>query len=747
MHDKEDNPHPDSSQADMDDRASGSAQDAEPSPNLFPENSVYDLEPIVVPEDQKLTGTPPEEGPKPPAFPLLKEFKPRRQSSAPPPPPPARPAPVRPMPVPEPEEQDEFSGEESIYELEPFVLPGQALTIQEQDQEPELEPEPEPEPDGDHRHDDDEAAYFKVAETIYELEPYVPPDQKLTETPEEPVASPVEPAGMSPVGTLLSDRYELLDVLGEGATAVVCRARQKATDQLVAIKILKSTDEEHRARFLKEIETHSRLSHKNIVGYIESIKSSDGRMFLVMERIKGISLLEIIKKLGRQNDEENIASILIQVLEALEHAHERRIIHRDLKSGNIILMKENNGDLVVKLLDFGISKFQDEDQRLTQAGQALGSPVYMSPEQCMGQVITTRSDLYSLGIVAYEMVTGKPPYMRRSVINIMAAHCDETVRPDPIKPVAPELKCVKVLEQILFKALETNADKRFQSATQFKAAVIYWIEQVRAGNEDAELPAHLLETETIAITEIDECLEESPSPSPSPADYAPVPLEEPSQASDPSQEPAPPPQPVPLQSDAGTATVSDQDIIRSSRNDAQRQLLKTTQELRRREAYSSKEEKAPETQSGSMRSSMIEIMILVALTLLIGIAIGHYGTVHWDEIRSMLSSFTGGQTVEQDRGMTAAPQSESETTSTEETSSEETAPPESSREPSEEPGKEPGKEPGEEAGEAPGETTGEEAGESAASDETQVQTQQDAGSAPAGESGDSTTGDGSSNEP
>ncbi|MCA9800628.1 MAG: serine/threonine protein kinase [Cyanobacteria bacterium HKST-UBA02] len=722
MHDKEDNPHPDSSQADMDDRASGSAQDAEPSPNLFPENSVYDLEPIVVPEDQKLTGTPAEEGPKPPAFPLLKEFKPRRQSSAPPPPPPTRPAPVRPMPVPEPEEQDEFSGEESIYELEPFVLPGQELTVREQ----EPQPEPEQETDGDHRHEDDEAAYFKVAETIYELEPYVPPDQKLTETPEEPVASPVAPADTSAVGTLLSDRYELLDVLGEGATAVVCRARQKATDQLVAIKILKSTDEEHRARFLKEIETHSRLGHKNIVGYIESIKSSDGRMFLVMERIKGISLLEIIKKLGRQNDEENIASILIQVLEALEHAHERRIIHRDLKSGNIILMKENNGDLVVKLLDFGISKFQDEDQRLTQAGQALGSPVYMSPEQCMGQVITTRSDLYSLGIVAYEMVTGKPPYMRRSVINIMAAHCDETVRPDPIKPVAPELKCVKVLEQILLKALETNADKRFQSATQFKEAVTYWIEQVRAGNEDAELPAHLLETETtIAITEIDECLEESPSP----ADYAPVPLEPPFLASGPSQEPAPPPQPVPLQSDAGTitgtATVSDQDIIRASRNDAQRQLLKTTQELRRREAYSGKEEKAPETKSSSMRSSMVEIMILVTLTLLIGIAIGHYGTVHWDEIRSMLSSFTS-QTVEQDRGTTAAPQSESETTSTEETPAEETATPESSQESSEE--------------------TGEETGEEAVTEQTQEPAQQDAGSAPTGESSD-TTGDGSTNEP
>jgi len=700
----------------MDDRASGSAQDAEPSPNLnlLPENSVYDLEPIVVPEDQKLTGTRAEDGPKPPAFPLLKEFKPRRQSSAPPPPPPVRPAPVRPMPVPEPEEQDEFSGEESIYELEPFILSGQELT----EPEPQQEHEPEREKDGDHRHEDDEAAYFKVAETIYELEPYVPPDQKLTETPEAPSTSPVAPSDPSPVGTLLSDRYELLDVLGEGAAAVVCRARQKATDQLVAIKILKSTEEEHRARFLKEIETHSRLSHKNIVGYIEFIKSSDGRMFLVMERIKGISLLEIIKKLGRQNDEENIASILIQVLEALEHAHERRIIHRDLKSGNIILMKENNGDLVVKLLDFGISKFQDEDQRLTQAGQALGSPVYMSPEQCMGQVITTRSDLYSLGIVAYEMVTGKPPYMRRSVINIMAAHCDETVRPDPIKPVAPELKCVSLLEQILLKALETNADKRFQSATQFKEAVNYWIEQVRAGNEDAELPPNLRETETIAITEIDESLEH-PAP-----DYSP----ESSDVSDsaPSQEPAPYQQPAPLQSNTGTATVADQDIIRASRDDAQRELLKTTQELRRREAYSNREtyareeEKAPEAESGSGRSSMIEVMILVTLTLLIGVAIGHYGTVHWDEIRSILSSFTS-QTVDRDR--TAVPQTSSE--SYEDASS------------TEKPAAEPtNEETGEEQIAAP--ETGE---------ETPEQSQPAPGSPVTGDSVDSTTGDGSTNEP
>lgn len=715
----------------MDDRASGSAQDAEPSPNLnlLPENSVYDLEPIVVPEDQKLTGTPAEDGPKPPAFPLLKEFKPRRQSSAPPPPPPARPAPVRPMPVPEPEEQDEFSGEESIYELEPFILSGQGLT--EPEPEPQQVHEPESEEDGEHRHEDDDAAYFKVAETIYELEPYVPPDQKLTETPEAPDTSLAAPSGPSPVGTLLSDRYELLDVLGEGAAAVVCRARQIATDQLVAIKILKSTEEEHRARFLKEIETHSLLNHKNIVGYIEFIKSSDGRMFLVMERIKGISLLEIIKKLGRQNDEENIASILIQVLEALEHAHERRIIHRDLKSGNIILMKENNGDMVVKLLDFGISKFQDEEQRLTQAGQALGSPVYMSPEQCMGQVITTRSDLYSLGIVAYEMVTGKPPYMRRSVINIMAAHCDETVRPDPIKPVAPELKCVPLLEQILQKALETNADKRFQSATQFKEAITYWIEQVRAGNEDAELPPHLLKTETIAITEIDERLEQ-PAPDCSP---------ESSDVSDsaPSQEPSPYQQPVPIQSETGTATLADQDSIRTLRDDAQRKLLKTTQELRRREAYSNREtyareeERTPEAESGSGRSSVIEVMILVTLTLLIGVAIGHYGTVHWDELRSMLSSFTS-QTVDRDR--TAVPQTSTESESYGENSYGENSSAD--------------KEPDQSSPEASktDESTGEEQiAAPETREETPEESQPDPGSPVTGDSVDSTTGDGSTNEP
>ncbi|HMP52617.1 MAG TPA: serine/threonine-protein kinase, partial [Candidatus Melainabacteria bacterium] len=224
-------------------------------------------------------------------------------------------------------------------------------------------------------------------------------------------------------GQTLEDKYLITGIIGQGGISVVYKARDLATNQIVAVKTLKENKPDIAMRFKREIETLTILQHKNIVRAVEAITLAPGQTFLVMEHVKGISLQELIKQYGRAEHPEVIASILTQVCDGLAHAHKHKIIHRDLKGGNIVLT--NVGEkIVVKILDFGIAKLEDDMQRLTLEGKAMGSPLFMSPEQCKGETLTVRSDLYSLGIVAYELITGELPVKGRSIVDVMAKHCD-----------------------------------------------------------------------------------------------------------------------------------------------------------------------------------------------------------------------------------------------------------------------------------------------------------------------------------
>jgi serine/threonine protein kinase len=177
---------------------------------------------------------------------------------------------------------------------------------------------------------------------------------------------------------------------------------------------------------------------------------------------------------------------------ALEHAHLKKIIHRDLKSGNFILLKDDFGGTLVKILDFGIAKIQDDTQRLTVEGKSLGSPLYMSPEQCTGATLTPSSDVYSLGVVAYEMVTGKLPYQRASIVEIMTAHCDPKIRPESLQTHRPDLPGLKQLDQVLQKALETRIENRFSNMYQFRQGIEFWINAVRQGHTMAAVPEEIM---------------------------------------------------------------------------------------------------------------------------------------------------------------------------------------------------------------------------------------------------------------
>jgi len=257
------------------------------------------------------------------------------------------------------------------------------------------------------------------------------------------------------IGRLLDNRYEILEVIGTGGMAVVYKARCHRLNRLVAIKILKdeySRDEEFRRRFHAESQAVAMLSHPNIVS-VYDVSTSDDADFIVMELIDGITLKQYMVKKGILNWKETL-HFAIQIGKALEHAHSRGIIHRDIKPHNVMVLK--NGS--VKVADFGIARVMSQSNTLTK--EALGSVHYISPEQAKGGRVDSRSDIYSLGVVMYEMMTGRPPYDGDSPVSIAIQHINGKAQmPSTINPNIPG-----GLEQIIVKAMEQEPAKRYATA-------------------------------------------------------------------------------------------------------------------------------------------------------------------------------------------------------------------------------------------------------------------------------------------
>ena len=207
------------------------------------------------------------------------------------------------------------------------------------------------------------------------------------------------------IGKLLDNRYEILEKIGSGGMADVYKARCHRLNRLVAIKILKedlSQDAEFRRRFHAESQAVAMLSHPNIVS-VYDVSRSDNIDYIVMELIEGITLKQYMQKKGALSWKESL-HFSTQIAKALAHAHERGIIHRDIKPQNIMLLKDGT----IKVADFGIAELQSNLSGYS--GQAVGSVHYMAPEQAKGAVADARSDIYSLGVVMYEMLTGQLPY-------------------------------------------------------------------------------------------------------------------------------------------------------------------------------------------------------------------------------------------------------------------------------------------------------------------------------------------------
>ncbi len=259
------------------------------------------------------------------------------------------------------------------------------------------------------------------------------------------------------IGRLLDNRYEILEIIGTGGMAVVYKARCHRLNRLVAVKILKDEyfrDEEFRRRFHHEGEAVAMLSHPNIV-QVYDVSSTNNADFIVMELIDGITLKQYMEKKGTLNWKETL-HFSMQIAKSLEHAHGRSIVHRDIKPHNIMVLK--NGS--VKVTDFGIARVMSKSNTLTK--EALGSVHYISPEQAKGGWVDNRSDLYSLGVVMYEMMTGRPPYDGESPVAIAIQHISGgAAMPSSLNPNIPN-----GLEQIIMRSMALDTNDRYPSATE-----------------------------------------------------------------------------------------------------------------------------------------------------------------------------------------------------------------------------------------------------------------------------------------
>ncbi len=275
-------------------------------------------------------------------------------------------------------------------------------------------------------------------------------------------------------GTVLLDRYELVEIIGHGGFGTVWRARQLLMDRDVAVKILPPefvTVRDIVARFEREAKLASRLRHPNTIT-LHDYGKQDNLLFIVMELLVGEDLADLLKREGRLPP-DRIMSIASQVLKSLAEAHDQHIVHRDLKPENIFLSVVGDDRDHVKVLDFGIAKLAqptgEEDQdarRLTLSGSTVGTPTYMSPEQAAGEEVDGTTDLYALGILMYEMACGRPPFHDKDPVKVMRAQLFE-----PVPPMRDRSLQGTVLDRVVQKALAKDRDQRFQSANQMLLAL------------------------------------------------------------------------------------------------------------------------------------------------------------------------------------------------------------------------------------------------------------------------------------
>lgn len=262
------------------------------------------------------------------------------------------------------------------------------------------------------------------------------------------------------IGRILGNRYLLKEVIGVGGMAVVYKAIDNIDNKTVAVKILKEehkANDEFRRRFKNESKAIAVLSHPNIVK-VYDVSFGENIQYIVMEHIEGITLKQYIQQKGVLDWREAVL-FTSQILRALQHAHEKGVVHRDIKPQNIMLLNDNK---TIKVADFGIARFNNMNDTKTMSEGAIGSVHYISPEQARGEIVDNRTDIYSVGVVLYEMITGQLPFRSDSAVSVAIMQLQkQAVAPRKINPSIPA-----GIEQITMRAMQKRTSDRYQVAAE-----------------------------------------------------------------------------------------------------------------------------------------------------------------------------------------------------------------------------------------------------------------------------------------
>ena len=274
-------------------------------------------------------------------------------------------------------------------------------------------------------------------------------------------------------GTVLGERYRVLHLIGDGGMGRVYAAEHVTLRRRVAVKVLReelSRDEANVDRFLQEAQAATAVNHENVVDITDFGRTHDGSVFFVMEFLEGEELAALMHR-QVQMAWPTAQQIIVQVVRGLAAAHERGVVHRDVKPANIFLARMPEGDTKVKLLDFGIAKLQRPGRRpLTGRASVFGTARYMSPEQAKGQEVDGRSDIYAVGVVLYEMLTGQAPFESDNFMEVVNKHINDPIVPP--RQVAPNAGIPEAVEDLLMRALAKDPAARYQDMREFEAAIL-----------------------------------------------------------------------------------------------------------------------------------------------------------------------------------------------------------------------------------------------------------------------------------